>query len=406
MERLIGKRIHIESYGCTYNHADTQKLIALLEAQGCTLTGPDDAEAVIINTCTVVGATERLMLRRLRAFAGRDLYVTGCMPLAQPKTVRSACTARFIHPDTIRDRYGGAGTTAPGAVGVVQVASGCLGRCSYCITRLARGHLRSVSADAILDAVHTLAAGGAKEIQLTGQDVSAWGRDIGETLPELLHAIEGIPGRFRLRLGMMNPATVLPILPELARAYAGEKIFRFLHLPVQSGSDAVLERMNRGYRAADALAIVRAFRERYPEMIISSDFIVGFPGETDADFTASLDLLRAAAFAKVNITRYSRRPGTPAAACKDLTDYVRKQRSRALLAEADRIYDGYHDRWLGRETPVVVTEKKVAGSAICRTPCHMNVVIKEDLPLGYEGRAVVTARKRHYVVGELLPDKV
>ncbi|MDN7025758.1 MiaB/RimO family radical SAM methylthiotransferase [Methanoculleus sp. FWC-SCC1] len=406
MEHLIEKRIYIESYGCTYNHADTQKLITLLEAQGCTRVGPEEAEAVIINTCTVIGATERQMLRRLRAFADKELYVTGCMPLAQPDAVRSVCTARFIHPDTIRDRYGGVGTPAPGAVGIVQIASGCLGRCSYCITRLARGALCSASADAILDAVRTLAAGGAKEIQLTGQDVSAWGRDIGETLPDLLQRIDDIPGRFRLRLGMMNPATVLPILPDLARAYESEKVFQFLHLPVQSGSDAVLSRMSRGYRAADVLAIVSAFRERYPEMIISSDFIVGFPGETDTDFAASLKLLRQAAFAKVNITRYSRRPGTPAAAYKDLTDYVRKQRSRALLAEADRIYDDYHDRWLGRETPVVVTEQKVAGSVICRTPCYMNVVIKEDLPLGYEGRAVVTARKRHYVVGELSPGQV
>ncbi len=281
-------------------------------------------EAVVINTCIVIGATERHMIRRMRIFADKELYLTGCMPLARMDAILPVCTPRIIHPDSIRERYGSAGTLAEGAVGVVQIASGCVGSCSYCITRRARGAIASEPIDAVLDAVGRLVADGAKEIQLTGQDVSAWGIDRGERLPDLLREIVTVPGRYRLRLGMMNPATVFPILDDLAEAYAGEKIFRFLHLPVQSGSDTVLGRMQRGYRAADVLAIVRRFRERYPDMIISSDFIAGFPGETDADFQQSLDLLREAAFAKVNITRYSRRPGTPAAREKDLTDYVRK----------------------------------------------------------------------------------
>ncbi|MFY1645444.1 radical SAM protein, partial [Methanoculleus bourgensis] len=174
-------------------------------------------------------------------------------------------------------------------------------------------------------------------IQLTGQDVAAWGLNRGESLPDLLQAITEIPGRFAVRLGMMHPAPVLRILDPLIDAYASEKMFRFLHLPVQSGSDTVLERMQRGYRAGDVIRIVDAFRERYPDMMISSDFITGFPGETDEEFRQTLDLLRRAAFVKVNITRYSRRPGTPAAALKDLPERIRKDRSRALLAEANRI---------------------------------------------------------------------
>lgn len=405
MEHLIGKKVYIESYGCTYNHADTQKLIAILEGQGCTRVGAEEAEAVVINTCIVIGATERHMIRRMRVFADKELYLTGCMPLARMEAIESVCSPRIILPESIRERYGSAGTPADGAVGIVQIATGCVGSCSYCITRRARGAIASESVDAVLDAVRSLAAGGAKEIQLTGQDVSAWGIDRGERLPDLLREIVTVPGRFRLRLGMMNPATVLPILDDLARAYDSEKIFRFLHLPVQSGSDAVLGRMQRGYRAADVLAVVRAFRERYPEMIISSDFIAGFPGESDAEFAESIALLREAAFAKVNITRYSRRPGTPAAREKDLTDYVRKQRSRRLLAEADRIYDGYHSRRIGTETPIVVTERKAAGSVVARSPEYMNIVIREDLPLGFEGRAVVTEKRRHYVIGRRIRDR-
>jgi len=403
LEDLQGRTVYIESYGCTYNHADTRRLEAILESLGCRLTGPEEADAVIVNTCTVIGATERKMLRRLATFAGRDLYVTGCMPLVRMDKIRSVCTPHVIHPDEIHERSGGVGTPGAGAIGVVQVASGCVGRCSYCITRLARGRLRSAPARDILDAVRDLAASGACEIQLTGQDVAAWGLDRGESLPDLLQEIAEIPGRFAVRLGMMHPASVLGILDPLVDAFRNDKVFRFLHLPVQSGSDAVLERMQRGYSAADVVRIVDTFRERFPDMMISSDFITGFPGETDEEFRRTLELLQRAAFVKVNITRYSRRPGTPAAALKDLPERIRKDRSRVLLAEANRIYDAYNERWIGRETPVVATEKNVPGSTVCRNPCYLNVVITEDLPFGFSGRAVITENRRHYVIGEVIP---
>ncbi|WP_437178571.1 tRNA (N(6)-L-threonylcarbamoyladenosine(37)-C(2))-methylthiotransferase [Methanoculleus methanifontis] len=394
----------MESYGCTYNHADARRLTAILEDFGCTLTGrAEEADAVIVNTCTVIGATERKMLRRLAAFADRDLYVTGCMPLVQMDKIRSVCTPQVIRPDEIHERSGSVGTRGPGATGVVQIASGCIGRCSYCITRFARGRLASVPAQDILDAVRALVASGAYEIQLTGQDVAAWGLDRGESLPELLREITNIPGRFAVRLGMMNPAAVLGILEPLTDACESEKVFRFLHLPVQSGSDAVLERMQRGYTAADVVRIVDTFRERYPDMMISSDFITGFPGETDEEFSQTLELLRRAAFVKVNITRYSRRPGTPAAALKDLPERIRKDRSRTLLAEANRNYDTYNERWIGRETPVVATEKNMPGSTVCRNPCYLNVVVEEDLPFGFTGKAVITGNRRHYVIAKLVP---
>lgn len=357
---------------------------------------------MVINTCTVIGATERKMLRRMAAFADRDLYVTGCMPLVQMELIRSVCTPHVIRPDEIHERYGGVDSRGAGAIGVVQVASGCVGRCSYCITRLARGRLKSAPAEEVLDAVRSLVASGAYEIQLTGQDVAAWGLDLGESLPGLLQEIAEIPGRFAVRLGMMHPASVLGILDALIDAYASDKVFRFLHLPVQSGSDAVLERMQRGYRAADVVGIVDAFRERYPDMMISSDFITGFPGETDEDFRQTVDLLWRAAFVKVNITRYSRRPGTPAAALKNLPERVRTERSGALLRQANRIYDRYNERWIGRETPVVATEKHAPGSTVCRNPCYLNVVVEEDLPFGFSGRAVIVENRRHYVVGELV----
>lgn len=343
------------------------------------------------------------MLRRLAKFADRDLYVTGCMPLVQWEMISSVCSPRFIHPDEIHERCPGAGVKGPGAIGTVQLGCGCVGRCSYCITRLARGRLVSTSSENILDAVQSLVKSGAYEIQLTGQDVAAWGLDRGESLPQLLRSITDLPGQFAVRLGMMHPGSALRILDPLIEAYESDKIFKFIHLPVQSGSDAVLRRMRRGYCAADVIDMVGALRARYPDMMISSDFITGFSGETDDDFQQTVDLQRRTAFVKVNITRYSRRPGTPAASLSDLPERIRTERSGALLIETNRAYDAYNECWIGRETPIIATEKKIPGTTICRNPCYLNVIIKKDLPFGFSGKAVITENRRHYVIGELLP---
>ena len=165
---------------------------------------------------------------------------------------------------------------------MVQVASGCVGRCSYCITRLARGGLRSAPPEDILDAVRRLVASGAFEIQLTGQDVAAWGLT-GGVAPRSPAGDQRYTGRVCRPPGDDAPGIGARILDPLIDAYASPKIFKFLHLPVQSGSDAVLDRMKRRYHATDVIEIVDAFRERYPDMMISSDFITGFPGETDED---------------------------------------------------------------------------------------------------------------------------
>jgi tRNA A37 methylthiotransferase MiaB len=313
-DMLRGRSVYIETYGCRYNFGDTAKLVEILRHHGCTVVEePDDAEAVIVNTCTVVGSTERRMLRRLAVFRDRDLYVTGCMPKVQREAILAVCSPTIILSETIQDLYRSVQTVARGGVGIVQLAQGCAGRCTYCITRLARGPLKSFPEDEILRQVRAFVRAGACEIQLTAQDAGAWGMDTGNSLPELLAALDRIPGYHRIRVGMMNPATVRGQTNDLIDAFSGDHIFRFLHLPVQSGSDAVLIRMGRGYTVAEFEQIVRLFRQRYTGITVATDMIVGFCGETAADFSASLDLIRRVKPAKVNVTRYSRRPFTPLA---------------------------------------------------------------------------------------------
>ncbi|MCX6695982.1 MAG: tRNA (N(6)-L-threonylcarbamoyladenosine(37)-C(2))-methylthiotransferase [Methanoregula sp.] len=400
-EPLAGKRIYIETYGCRYNFGDTANLVEVLKQKGSILVDTvNEADAVIINTCTVVGATERRMLRRLAHLQDKNLYVTGCMPMVQREAIFAICTPTIIPPDTIRATYRGVGTVACGGVGIVQIAQGCLGRCSYCITRTARGPLASFPAAEIVKKIGAFIRAGTPEIQLTAQDASAWGRDTGSNLPELLAEIGGLPGHFRIRVGMMNPATVKGILAPLVDAYASDHIFRFVHLPVQAGSNRILQRMGRGYTVADFETIVAAFRKKYPGITISTDMIVGFPGETDEDFSRSNELIERLRPNKVNVTRYSMRPFTGPFAEKDFPDSVKKERSRILNAHAEKIYAEINAPCLNRVVPFVVTESLRSGSVLARTPSYTGVVINEDLPWGYAGQAVLKKDRKYFFIGE------
>ena len=401
LDALRGRSVFIETYGCRYNFGDTAKLVEILRHHGGTISeSPEEAEAIIINTCTVVGPTERRMLRRLSGFRDRNLYVTGCMPKVQREAILAVCSPTIVFPETIHDLYRSVGTVTGGGVGIVQLAQGCPGSCTYCITRFARGPLKSFSADEILAQVRAFVRAGTYEIQLTAQDASAWGMDTGHTLPELLKAIDKIPGHYRIRVGMMNPATVKGQTGDLIDAFTGDHIFRFVHLPVQSGSDPVLTRMGRGYTVAEFREIVRLFRERYPGITVATDMIVGFYGETEADFSASLDLIRRVKPAKVNVTRYSRRPFTPFAKEKDYPDSVKKDRSRTMNAVAEEVYASLNVLQLGKTVPFIVTETLRKGSVMARSPEYTGIVIREDLPVGFRGEAVLREDRKYFFIGE------
>jgi tRNA A37 methylthiotransferase MiaB len=199
---------------------------------------------------------------------------------------------------------------------------------------------------------------------------------------------------------MMNPATVKGQTRELVEAFSGDHIFRFIHLPVQSGSDAVLARMGRGYTVAEYQEIIRSFRKRYPEITVATDMIVGFCGETATDFSSSLDLIRRVMPAKVNVTRYSRRPFTPIAREKDYPDHVKKDRSRSMNALAEEVYTSLNAVQIGRTVPFLVTESLRKGSVMVRSPEYTGIVLREDLPVGFRGKAVLREDRKYFFIGE------
>ncbi len=399
---LPGRNVHVRSFGCALNLADSLRLEKRIQAQGGRIVPEEEAEAVVVNTCTVVGRTEREVMRFLRRNSDKDLYVMGCMAILQEAEIRTACQPVILTDSVLNSSAHSLSAKLNEAIGLVPIARGCDQSCTYCMAQRARGRLRSEPLSIVRQAVKDLAEAGVREIQITAQDVSAWGMDIHNRLPLVLDSILSLPGQFRLRLGMMNPATLIPIADELLPRYRHSKMYAFAHLPVQSGSDPILQKMGRGYCAEDFLDLVSRLRKSVPGIWIATDVIAGFPGETEDDFAQTLDLICSIQPNKVNITRFSPRPGTVAAIFPDTLERTKKNRSRRLSRLAERICLENNHPWIGREVEGVVVERIKAGSVVCRTPEYRSVVIQRDLPLGSDVRVRITGARVHYLTGTLL----
>ncbi len=415
-------KIYVEAYGCTQSYGEARLMQEALAGRGHSITPePSEADAHVLVTCTVVEATERKMVRRMQALAALDkpLVVAGCMAAAQRERVQAVVPrAKLLPPrkwpqivdlldgTACGDRAAEVETAAPGwRDAIVPIAQGCAGRCTYCITRVARGFVKSAPIEDIVARVRRSVAGGSREIKLTGQDTGAFGRDSGTSLAHLLRAVNAVEGDFRVRVGMADPLTVLPIVDALVEAYASEKVFKFLHLPVQSGDDAVLERMRREYAVSDFEAIVGAFRAAYPDLTLSTDVIVGFPGETEEAFEATMDLVRRVRPDIVNVTRFSSRPGTPAASFPGaIVGWRVKQRSRRLTSLRFAIAREIHQRFVGDEVDVLVTEAGKEGTVLARTPEYRQVVLHESAPFGEFVRVRINAARATDLFGHVVTD--
>ncbi len=393
-------KIHVEAYGCTQNVGEARLMSGLLLRQGHdVLAAESEADAHLLVTCAVIERTERDMLKRVRALAatGKPLVVAGSIAAARSQVVREAAPNAYLIPprkwaqvatlfevDTAcAERARDVETADLGyRDAIVPIAQGCIGRCTYCITRVARGRVTSVPIGGLVAQVREHVARGAKEIKLTGQDTAAWGVDLGASLAGLLAAVTQIPGEFRVRVGMADPLAVRPIVDELVDAFRSEKVFKFLHLPVQSGDDGILARMQRDHTVADFVSIVDAFRAAFPDLTLSTDVIVGFPGETDETVSATLDLLERVRPDVVNVTRFSPRPGTPAATWEAPVGWKVKNWSRAIVAAKSRIGRAANGAHVGRTVRALTTEAGKPGTTLARTDAYKQVVLPGELPLG------------------------
>ncbi len=409
-------RAYIEAYGCTMNRGEAREIEEYLSSHGWLISdSPEGCDLVVLATCVVVQKTERKMLRRVKGLSdAKRLVVTGCIATlpTREEVLALAPEAEFCPPGDLAKLAAMVGDKVESAspveladerasCAIVPIATGCLGHCSYCITRLARGELRSREPSYVVASVEkAVERSHPREIRLTCQDAAAYGRDLGTDLPSLIHSVCQIPSDFRLRIGMMNPGSALSLLDVLPEMYLEPKVFKFLHLPVQSGSDKVLGLMRRGYNVEDFRTVVRKVRNSIPDVSLSTDLIVGYPGEEDTDHESNLKLISEFRPDIVNVTRFSPRPGTAAAmAMHSVPGGIVKLRSREITRLRFKVALERNSEWVGTRTCALATEHGKRNTTFLRTDLYQQIVVPEVLPLGIYYSVDVTGATPTYLTG-------
>jgi threonylcarbamoyladenosine tRNA methylthiotransferase CDKAL1 len=389
-------RYFVESYGCAMNRGEGEQLARRMDALGHERVFSDaDADIIILNTCTVVDATEKKMIRRMGEIGKteKDVVVSGCMAKVQANRIEVRLPHAMILPPDQYDLFPGKAESAFGGGAPLQrdygmqeilpIAQGCLGKCTYCITRLARGRLVSRPEDEILSEFKDMIDAGTKEIFLTAQDTACYGKDIGSGLPRLLRRMLEFDGDYRIRIGMTNPDALDPVLDEILDCMEDRRVYRFLHIPLQSGSNRILRKMERRYTVARFMGIVNRARERFPDISISTDMITGFPGESEADHEKSAVLIRRLRADTVNITRFSSRPGTEAASMDgQVAGGISKDRSADLTRIKMTVEAEGNTLMVGKTLRALVSEQGKQGTVIARTDNYRPVGVPGDIPLG------------------------
>ncbi len=423
--------VYIETYGCAFAQAESEIIAGMLAKQGfTTVSSPETADIIVIVTCHVKEATEKKILYRIRElcknYPKKALIVYGCLPRAYPEKVREACERASLVgnfnlreiPKAVRQALEGGRVEFLSdfpesklglprirrnpVIGIVPIAEGCLCSCAYCSTKLSRGNLFSFSPEEIVKEVKHALKSGCKEIWLTAQDCACYGFDIGTDLAELLQKICELKGKFFIRVGMLNPLHAKKLLPELLQAYESEKIYKFLHLPVQSGSDKILRVMNRGYEVKDFLDIVKAFRKKFPMLQLWTDIIAGFPGETEKDFEATKNLLLEINPDWVNVSKFSLRERTEAAKLKQVPTRIKKRRSKELSEIVRGLARKANEKWVGWEGEVLVSERGKNNSCIARNFAYKPIVLKYNENLLGRFLNVKVVKAGNVLFGEVL----
>lgn len=415
--------VAVLTQGCKVNQYESEAIAEAFERAGFrVLSGDEVCDAYVINTCTVTGESDRKagqLIRRAHHLApGAKILVTGCFSQARPEAAASIPGVNFVCGN--RDKLsvvsaavrlleepaqGGAPVPVIGDVenaafekmtitkfertrAYVKIEDGCENHCTYCAIPGARGRVRSKAPEDVLTEVEGLIAGGCREVVLTGIETASYGRDLpGVTLAELLKKADALPGIGRIRLGSLDPSL---FKEDFVATVAGlSHLAPHFHLSVQSGSSAVLAAMKRKYNREMALAGIRRLRAAIPHVQLTADFIVGFPGESGADFADTMSFAKEADFLHMHVFAYSRRAGTVAADMPgQIPVSVKKARSAALIALGEDMHRGILMRAL--ETPLreVLFESFSGGVAVGHTADFLEVAVRSDRPMHAETHIV------------------
>ncbi len=406
-------KVAFYTLGCKVNQYETEAMAEAFEHAGYEVVDFEEAADVyVINTCTVTGLSSRKSRQAIRRAKqlnrGAVVAAVGCYPQTAREEVENipevdivAGTAdRLRLPEYVeRFRNGEGRITAVGNImknrefedmkierykgrtrAFLKIQEGCSQFCSYCIIPYARGPIRSRPAEDVAAEVCKLAEAGFKEVVLTGIHIASYGKDRGQIrLMDLVKLIHGVEGIERIRLGSIEPTMITEEF--VAQAAAMEKLCPHYHISLQSGCDETLARMNRKYKTAEYKKAVEMLREQIPDAAVTTDVMVGFPGETEEEFNKTFEFLETIRFARMHVFKYSPRKGTPAAAYEGQVDgTVKEYRSAKVIELSDRCAFEFHSRFLGREMPVLYEQEVKGSSGVYEglTPNYIRVLTDAD----------------------------
>lgn len=422
-------KVWIEAYGCSASVADSEMIAGLLKSSGHELVNNvNRADVNLIVTCSVKDATANRMIYRIKRLSrtGKPLVVAGCLAKTETHAIqRLNSNASMFGPDAIDRAVEIVNSTLAGntliallkstspkvnlprirfnpAISIVEIASGCLSECSFCQTKLAKGRVQSYRIGDVVRQVTNDVMHGCKEIWLTSTDNGAYGRDIGCNLADLINQVCEIEGDFMVRVGMMNPMYVPFMMEELIEMYRNPKVFKFLHIPVQSGSDKVLKLMKRGHKASVFADIAKRFRQEFRHFSIATDIIVGFPMESEDDFQQTIDLMNEVEPDIINISKFSARPGTEASEIDAKVNVKTvKERTKKLHEIANAIGYRRNLSWMGWSGEILIDEMKNNGT-LGRNFAYKPVFLHEkNIALGSKVNVKINSAFNHSLVGKL-----
>lgn len=377
----MSRKIYVEAYGCTQEKSETGLYANSIMSDGDTLTeNPEEADIRIIGTCVVIGKTEKKMIHRISELADfGSTKVMGCLPPISSGTLAEK-NIDLISASEFRNFYRGSlddiEIREPSILDGIPINQGCTGNCNFCISRVARGKLLSRTPEKIVNQIGMVIGRGLKEIRISSLDTAAYGKDIGVRLPDLVNSIVQLEHDFSLRVGMMEPKNTDEIIEPLLKSYESEKVFRFMHLPVQDGDDRILELMNREYKVKSYYNVSEKFRKKFPDSLFSTDIIVGYPDSDQTSFENTVELLYKSRPDIVNITTFSPRQFTK--------DFHKKLPPSNLVKKWSYEYSRVHkeiiknnfSKHIGEIRKVLITENGKGDSMVGRDSAYRPVVMR------------------------------
>lgn len=396
------KKVWVEAFGCSANFGDAEIIKGILYNNGYDLTSSrKNSDLNIIVTCAVKDATEHRMISKIKKYSKeKPLVIAGCLPKTSKKLVESFSPySPLLGPQSLDRTLDVVDASLNGqkivaledsvptkvnlprirlnpVVSIIEISSGCLSECSFCQTKLAKGTLKSYRIGEIVRQVEDDLAANCKEIWLTSTDNGCYGLDMKTDLVELLEKCSNIEGEYKIRVGMMNPMYVPRFLDRLIHLYQhNDKLFKFLHMPVQSGSEKILRKMKRGHTAKIFLDVVKELRKKIPEITIATDIITGFPSESERDFEETLSLIEECQPDVVNSSRFSPRPGTVASKYPRLNTKIVRERSTRLHQTIKKTSMRRNHLWYGWNGKILIDELLENGKIEGRNYAYRPVII-------------------------------